>query len=108
MAIPLIYRNEVLGVLNVESTQPDAYSENDEEMLGTLGGSLAAIISHSLLLEKFRQQVEFDRVLYEITSKIRRTSNVNTILETTVNEINKTFGARRAAIKIDLENLRKD
>lgn len=108
MAIPLIYRNEVLGVLNVESTQPDAYSENDEEMLGTLGGSLAAIIAHSLLLEKFRQQVEFDRVLYEITSKIRRTSNVNTILETTVNEINKTFGARRAAIKIDLENLKKD
>ena len=108
MAIPLIYRNEVLGVLNVESNQPDAYSENDEEMLGTLGGSLAAIIAHSLLLEKFRQQVEFDRVLYEITSKIRRTSNVNTILETTVNEINKTFGARRAAIKIDLENLKKD
>jgi GAF domain-containing protein len=108
MAIPLIYRNEILGVLNVESTLPDAYSENDEEMLGTLGGSLAAIIAHSLLLEKFRQQVEFDRVLYEITSKIRRTSNVNTILETTVNEINKTFGARRAAIKIDLENLKND
>jgi GAF domain-containing protein len=108
MAIPLIYRNEVLGVLNVESTQPDAYSENDEEMLGTLGGSLAAIIAHSRLLEQFRQQVEFDRMLYEITNKIRRTSNVNTILETTVNEINKTFGARRAAIKIDLENLKKD
>lgn len=108
MAIPLLYRNEVLGVLNVESTQPDAYSENDEEMLGTLGGSLAAIIAHSLLLEKFRQQVEFDRVLYEITSKFRRTSNINTILETTVNEINKTFGARRAAIKIDLENIKKD
>jgi GAF domain-containing protein len=108
MAIPLIYRNEVLGVLNVESTQPEAYSENDEEMLGTLGGSLAAIIAHSRLLEQFRQQVEFDRVLYDITTKIRRTSNVNTILETTVNEINKTFGARRAAIRIDLENLKKD
>jgi GAF domain-containing protein len=105
MAIPLIYRNEVLGVLNVESMQPDAYSENDEEMLGTLGGSLAAIIAHSRLLEQFRQQVEFDQMLFEITAKFRRTNNINTILETTVNEINKTFGARHAAIKIDLENL---
>ena len=108
MAIPLIYRNDVLGVLNVESTQPDAYSENDEEMLGTLGGSLAAIIAHSRLLEQFRQQVEFDHLLYEITNKIRRTSNINSILETTANELNKTLGARRASIKIDLENLKSD
>ena len=108
MAIPLIYRNDVLGVLNVESTQVDAYSESDEEMLGTLGGSLAAIIAHSRLLEQFRQQVEFDHLLYEITTKVRRTSNVNTILETTANELNKTLGARRATIKINLENLKRD
>jgi GAF domain-containing protein len=108
MAIPLIYRNDVLGVLNVESTKIDAYSENDEEMLGTLGGSLAAIIAHSRLLEQFRQQVEFDRLLYDITTKIRRSSNINSILETTANELNKTFGARRAVIKVDLENLKKD
>jgi GAF domain-containing protein len=108
MAIPLIYRNDVLGVLNVESTQPDAYSENDEEMLGTLGGSLAAIIAQSRLLEQFRQQVEFDHLLYEITNKIRRTSNINSILETTANELNKTLGARRASIKIDLETLKGD
>jgi GAF domain-containing protein len=108
MAIPLIYRNDVLGVLNVESTQADAYSESDEEMLGTLGGSLAAIIAHSRLLEQFRQQVEFDHVLNEITGKIRRTSNINTILETTANELNKSIGARRAIIKIDVENLKSD
>jgi len=108
MAIPLIYRNDVLGVLNVESTKIDAYSENDEEMLGTLGGSLAAIIAHSRLLEQFRQQVEFDRLLYDITTKIRRSTNINSILETTANELNKTFGARRALIKINLENLKKD
>jgi GAF domain-containing protein len=108
MAIPLIYRNDVLGVLNVESNNVDAYSESDEEMLGTLGGSLAAIIAHSRLLEQFRQQVEFDRLLMDITTKIRRTSNINTILETTANELNKTIGARRAIIKIDVENLNKE
>jgi two-component system chemotaxis response regulator CheB len=46
LAVPLVYRNELLGVLNVESEQLNAYSENDEEMLGTLGGSLAAIIAN--------------------------------------------------------------
>jgi len=62
MAFPLIYRNEVLGVLNVESPRVNAYNENIEEMIGTLGGSLAAIIAHSRLLEQFRQQIEHDRI----------------------------------------------
>ncbi|MFT3894788.1 MAG: GAF domain-containing protein [Anaerolineales bacterium] len=39
MAIPLVYRSELLGILNVESEQLFAYAENDEELLGTLGGS---------------------------------------------------------------------
>jgi sigma-B regulation protein RsbU (phosphoserine phosphatase) len=103
MAIPLIYRNEVLGVLNVESSQVNAYSENIEEMIGTLGGSLAAIIAHSRLLEQFRLQIEYDRLLYDITTKVRRTSNIQSILEITADEISKAVGARRTRISIDVQ-----
>jgi GAF domain-containing protein len=102
MAIPLIYRNEVLGVLNVESHQVNAYNENIEEMIGTLAGSLAAIIAHSRLLEQFRQQIEHDRLLYEISTKVRRTSNIQSILEIATDEISKAVGARRARISIDV------
>ena len=104
LAIPLIYRNEILGVLNVESEQLDAYDQHDEEMLGTLAGSLAAIIANARLLEQVRQQVERERRLYEVTTKIRRSTDIHTILATTANELNKTFGARRTQIKIDIGN----
>jgi GAF domain-containing protein len=104
LAVPLIYRNEVLGVLNVESTRSKAYNETDEEILGTLGGSLAAIIAHSRLLEQFRRQAERERLLYEVTSKIRRSTNVQTILATTANELTKSLGARRTQIRIDLQS----
>jgi GAF domain-containing protein len=104
LAVPLIYRNEVLGVLNVESTRPKAYNETDEEILGTLGGSLAAIIAHSRLLEQFRRQAERERLLYEVTSKIRRSANIQTILATTANELTKSLGARRTQVRIDLQS----
>ena len=100
LAIPLLYRNEVLGVLNVESEQPGAYSQDDEEMLGTLGGSLAAIIANARLLEQLRSQAERERAIYEITSKIRRSTNMETILSTTASELTKAVGARRARIRI--------
>jgi GAF domain-containing protein/HAMP domain-containing protein len=100
LAIPLLYRNELLGVLNVESEQVAAYSENDEEMLGTLAGSLAAIIANARLLDQIRRQSERERLLYEVTSKIRRSANIQTILATTASEISKAIGTRHTQIKI--------
>ncbi len=113
LAVPLVYRNEVLGVLNVESEQAGAYTQDDEEMLGTLGGSLAAIIANARLLEQLRSQAERERLIYEITSKIRRSTNMETILTTTATELTKAVGARGVRIKIasaqdDDGNGRKD
>jgi GAF domain-containing protein len=100
LAVPLIYRNELLGVLNVESEQVDAYTDNDEEMLGTLGGSLAAIIANARLLEQIRQQADRERLIYEVTSKIRRSTDIQSILTTTASELTKIVGARRTKIHI--------
>jgi GAF domain-containing protein len=100
LAIPLSYRGDLLGVLNVESDQASAYNENDEEMLGTLGGSLAAIISNARLIEQVRRQVDHERMLYEVTSKIRRSTDIQTIMATTAGELSKVLGARRAQIKM--------
>lgn len=100
LAIPLIYRNELLGVLNVESEQVDAYTENDEEMLGTLGGSLAAIIANARLLEQIRVQVERERLINEVAGKIRRSTDIQSILMTTASELTRITGSRYAKIDI--------
>lgn len=100
MAIPLLYRSELLGVLNVESEQFTAYAENDEELLGTLGGSLAAIIANARLLEQIRARAERERILFEISDKIRRTTDMETILATTASELTRAVGATSAYIKV--------
>lgn len=100
LAIPLLYRSELLGVLNVESEQLAAYAENDEELLGTLGGSLAAIIANARLLEQIRAQAERERILFEISDKIRRTTDMQTILATTASELTRVLGASSAKIKV--------
>jgi GAF domain-containing protein len=104
LVIPLTYRGELLGVLNVESDEVAAYTENDEEMLGTLGGSLAAIITNARLVEQVRRQVERERLLYEITSKIRRSTDMQTIMNTTASELTKALGVKKAKIKINISD----
>ena len=100
LAIPLIFRKELLGVLNVESEKVAAYDEHDEEMLGTLVGSLAAIIANTRLVQRVRKQAERERVLYEITGKIRSSTNIQTILSTTAKELAKATGAEHAEVKV--------
>jgi len=100
LAVPLIYRNEVLGVLNVESEQRGAYKESDEEMLATLAGSLAAVIANARLLEQVRAQAERERALYEITGKIRRAPDIQSILATTASELSRVVGAHHVQIRM--------
>jgi GAF domain-containing protein len=102
LAIPMIYRGELLGILNVESEQLNAYTETDEELLGTLGGSLAAIIANARLLEQIRAQAERERTLFEITDKIRRTTDIQTILTTTVSELTRVTGASRVHARLGI------
>ena len=106
LAIPMIYRSELLGILNVESELSNAYSESDEELFGTLGGSLAAIIANARLLEQIRSQAERERIVFEITDKIRKTTDLQTILTTTASELARTTGANKVTIKVgaDQEN----
>jgi GAF domain-containing protein len=104
LAVPLVYRNELLGVLNVESEMVDAYNENDEEMLGTLGGSLAAIIANARLLEQIRLQAERDRLIYDVTTKIRRSTDIQSIMAATANELSRLTGARHARIQLTPAN----
>ena len=103
LALPLIFRNDLLGVLNVESEHMGAYNENDEEMLGTLAGSLAAIIANARLVDQIRKQAERERLLHEISNKIRRSTDMHSILSTTVQEIRRVTGSRKAQIKIGVE-----
>lgn len=96
LAVPLIYRGELLGVLKVESSQRAAYDETDQELLGTLGGTLAAIVANTRLIER-------QRLLFDVTSKIRRSVTMETVLETTVAELSNVLGARRASIEVGVD-----
>jgi GAF domain-containing protein/HAMP domain-containing protein len=93
LAVPLVYRGSLLGVLNIESDELNAFGEHDQDTLGTLAGSLSAIIMNAQLSERQQQ-------LFEVTTKIRRSINMETILETTAEEISKVLKTRKTRIQI--------
>jgi GAF domain-containing protein len=102
LAVPILYSDKLVGILNLESTTLSAYDETDQEIMGSLGNTLGAVIANAQLVLAVRRQVERQKMLYEVTSKIRRSVDLNTILATSSSEICKALGARSAQIEITI------
>ncbi|WP_299024897.1 GAF domain-containing protein [uncultured Thermanaerothrix sp.] len=100
LALPLGYQNEVLGVICIESEQPAAFDESDQEIFATFATNLAAILTNARLVRQIQVQVERQRRLYEITSKIRTLTEVGNILQTSATEIGRALGAQRVNIQV--------
>ncbi len=57
MALPLRVRGEVLGVLDVQSTEPEAFTEEDVEVLQVMADQLAAAIENARLFRASEERM---------------------------------------------------
>ena len=63
IAVPLLFEDRLIGVLDLESLSYDAFGLEHEQLLGTLGASLAIALSNAELyedLEESRRQLDED------------------------------------------------
>lgn len=67
LAVPLILENEVVGVLNVESRQVDAFDERDEKVLTVLGTQAALAILAARARTDLQGRIDQLDALYQIS-----------------------------------------
>jgi len=55
LCVPVKVENQIIGVINIETDQPDAYSEADESVLETIAAQVSIAIQNAQLHEKIQQ-----------------------------------------------------
>ena len=70
LAVPLISKKKLVGVLNVESPRPGAFSSGDIEPLMILGRQAAIAIDNAKLYDRLRKVSEGYRRLHEFNDRI--------------------------------------
>jgi GAF domain-containing protein len=95
LVVPLIHRDELLGVLDIQSQHVAAFSEDDVTLLGTVAGSLAAIMSSTVLFEQVTQERERLRHLYEeaIGMAGPPAGDMDTLLRSALERVRSVSGA---------------
>lgn len=69
IALPLQARGEIIGALDVQSTEPEAFSEEDVAVLQTLTDQVAMAISNARLFERAQEALEAERRAYGETGR---------------------------------------
>lgn len=104
LGVPLLLGGEPLGAIVVQDLENEhRFGDNDMRLLVTLASQVAIAIRNARLLENSRQRSEQDRKLLEITSKIRRSPDMQAILKTTAQQVVEALGAQRAHIEVKID-----
>ena len=64
MALPLIARGQIIGVLDVQSDKPGAFTESDAKTLNILGDQIAIAIENARLFDQTQRSLEETQALY--------------------------------------------
>lgn len=117
MGVPLIAGDEILGVLAIrDSNRTRAFNLNDERILTTVSTQLGAAIQNSRLFERVSafadelnimveertEELENERdrldTLYQITSELMRTLDMDQLLGRALGMVSKAIGAEDGVI----------
>jgi sigma-B regulation protein RsbU (phosphoserine phosphatase) len=80
LAVPLMFRGTCIGVLDIQSRQPDYFTKDQQNILTLLASRLAIAIENARLFQKERAQGETLMVLTEVSREISSILDVEELL----------------------------
>ena len=81
LAVPLIAKNKVIGVLDVEAAQPGAFTEEHKRLLMLFASRIAAGIENARLYTRVARQARQLTLLTEISRDLTSILNVDQLLK---------------------------
>jgi sigma-B regulation protein RsbU (phosphoserine phosphatase) len=81
LAVPLIVKNRVIGVIDIESPQPDHFNEEHKRLLTLIGSRMAVGIENARLYTRTTRQARTLVLLNEIARELTSILNVDELLK---------------------------
>jgi GAF domain-containing protein len=99
VTVPIQLQNQVIGVLNVRSLEPDRVWTRDEiSVIEETAGRLAMALENARMFEETSSRASREQVVAEITSRIRETNDPQVMIRTTIEELQRVLNVNRVEI----------
>jgi GAF domain-containing protein/anti-sigma regulatory factor (Ser/Thr protein kinase) len=102
LSVPLLLRNEVLGLIYLQTCKEvRTWQDNDLQLLNAISYPLMTAIERARLFKKINERTKLAELLNSLTAQIRASLNLKEIFSKTVNELGYALKVSRCFIFIE-------
>ncbi len=106
--VPVKLRDVVIGHVNIDLDKPVAeYSEDELEIIHAAVERFTLALENARLLETTSRRARRERLVSEVTSKIRSTNDPDKMVKTAMEELKNILGANKVELKEYLPKVEK-
>lgn len=102
LAVPLVARGQLLGVLDVQSNQVNYFTAEVLGVMRLMAGQIATALSNARLFEIADRIGRHERALSQIDAKIQSAVDIDDLLQTVTRELGKALRVPHTAVELQI------
>ena len=106
LAAPIILRENIIGVIGYDNDNVNhEWQEDEKVLLETVASRVSLALENTRLVAEAQQRAERERVIGQVTTRMRETLDIETILKTAVKEMRKSLALSGAEVRLQLNEV---
>jgi signal transduction histidine kinase len=98
LIVPLKYRSQTIGLLSLESTRADAFSEYDEHLMVVIASHLAGLIEYGRLREEAEGRARNLGLIHEVVQQVIGLNDKGEVAQIAADLLAQYFAYERASV----------
>ncbi len=104
MLLPLLARDELIGVISAQSYEPYAFDEDDQRLFSGISNQVAIAVENARLFEEVNRRLREMRLLQKIILAASSTLDFDEVLDRTIETLQNTLGIEHIAFALPDED----
>jgi GAF domain-containing protein len=101
LILPVKAHDQVVGTIQAhKSTLDEEWAEAEIELMRSLADQLSVALESARLYQDTQRSAARDRLLSEVTSRVRETLDMDTVLQTAVREIGQALNLAEVEVRM--------
>lgn len=98
VSVPISIRGETIGTLSVQIPETNSINDDQMDLVNAVAERVALSAENARLFEETTRRAERERLVSDITVKIRGTNDPDTMIQTALEELKQALGASKVQL----------
>jgi GAF domain-containing protein/HAMP domain-containing protein len=109
LVVPLALRNQVIGLIDLQDVDPArAWTPQELAFARSVADQVALALENARLLEETRRRAERERLVSDITTRLRVSNDPQTILDTALSELRQALQVKSVQVRLQSPDSQPD